>query len=603
MRLINDSDLGFHLRAGQWIWKHGRVPMRDTFTYTVHGRSYIDMHWLYQLILYGFYCLGGYRALTGLNIILILSSFILIWKRFRMTSDIQWLGIFLLIVVILASEIRFRMRPEVLSWLLMNSTLWILDEWVDKGKNFLFWLPVFQLIWVNIEGLFAIGWGLMGFYLIFSSWKVKKIDRKLMGYSVLAVGMDFLNPQTLRGFLHPFYQLETLTTSNIFKSSVQEFFSPWKLDAWTHWAISPYLFIYKGFCIFYGLLLLATFKHRKVHEWLLSFTFLGLSFSAVRNIPLFMMVSAPIVVSSWQDFHWDRLKTHLNRFFSRWWIAGVGVLFLGVLSVQIITNAYYVAGLRTDRFGLGLNLIDLPVQACRFLHRYHLRGRVINQLDAGGWLDWRGYSNQTFIDGRLSVMGKKFYTVYIQSLQQPQGLEGLIQKYHPQIIFFNPTLADLWTSDLSRMPRQWRLVYVDGAAAIYLQNSYAPQVPAITQHVLLSEHGISRAIVNHFYELVNQSYVTQRRTRWKDWFQPSRYSTSLLNLAIFSTYDQHPRTAVAFLLEDIKRTRGRAMDLIYDLGCVYYYAHQYLQSRICMQRVLIWNPHIAFAQQIVNWSQ
>jgi hypothetical protein len=36
--LLGDSDTGWHLRTGEWILAHGRVPTTDLFSYTKAGQ-------------------------------------------------------------------------------------------------------------------------------------------------------------------------------------------------------------------------------------------------------------------------------------------------------------------------------------------------------------------------------------------------------------------------------------------------------------------------------------------------------------------------------------------------------------------------------------
>jgi hypothetical protein len=40
-----DPDIWWHVKAGEWILEHGRVPRLDIFTYSSEGRPWIDLHW------------------------------------------------------------------------------------------------------------------------------------------------------------------------------------------------------------------------------------------------------------------------------------------------------------------------------------------------------------------------------------------------------------------------------------------------------------------------------------------------------------------------------------------------------------------------------
>src|SRR5439155_12809648 len=50
-RTESSRDFGNHVATGRWILEHGSWPRVDSFTYTLSGRPYIDMHGLFQIAL------------------------------------------------------------------------------------------------------------------------------------------------------------------------------------------------------------------------------------------------------------------------------------------------------------------------------------------------------------------------------------------------------------------------------------------------------------------------------------------------------------------------------------------------------------------------
>ena len=47
------------MHPGQWIWDNRRVPAIDPFTFASASRSWIDVHWLFQVILAAVFAAGG----------------------------------------------------------------------------------------------------------------------------------------------------------------------------------------------------------------------------------------------------------------------------------------------------------------------------------------------------------------------------------------------------------------------------------------------------------------------------------------------------------------------------------------------------------------
>ena len=135
MRTNNDFNLGFHLRTGQWIIENHAIPRQEVFTYPVEGHETIDGNWLYQTFLFLAYRLGGYSLVNLAGVLAVLSSFLLVFLRMRLLKGSEWSYGFLLAIGIMASELRFGIRPEVFSWFFLSLTFFILELWSAGRKT------------------------------------------------------------------------------------------------------------------------------------------------------------------------------------------------------------------------------------------------------------------------------------------------------------------------------------------------------------------------------------------------------------------------------------------------------------------------------------
>ncbi len=594
-RLINDYDLGYHLKGGQWILENHAFPAKDTYTYSVPDHDYVDLHWLYQVPLYLLYKLGGYSLLSLANIAVILLVFFITCKRLALTGAPLWMRVLLLGVVLIGSEIRFQVRPEILSWLLMALTLWILELREAGAKSPLYLLIPIQVAWANVEGLFLIGWGLMFFFLVSSFFHTRKTDPKLMNASGLAAASCLLNPYFIKGVVFPFTLLATLATSNLFKSTINEFQSPWTLARqypfppdWTLWA-------YEGFSALLLALLLTSLKKRKLHEWLLVVSFFYLSTTSLRNIPLFMLSCAPIAASCWKDLKWDRLQRFQETLFSRPVTAWVFSLFMLGLCLRVASNSYYISERREEKSGLGLDQEEQPVQAAQFLVQNHLDGKILNHMNLGGWLDWT-LPQKTYIDGRLEVMGENLFTEYIASMK-PGALAPLLSKYGAEIVICNPETAPSWVMEQGKSP-DWRPVYLDESAVIYLKKGYAPQIPEMDDTAVLAQRGISPVILTETQSILQIPKPSSWTCFWEDFYHPAPYPTGLNVLGAYYNYSSRFGPAEMVQLDVIKLTGGRYYDLFYNLGSMYYNAKRLDESKICIQRFLEGASRAKIARQI-----
>ena len=61
---VADGDIWWHLAAGREMLRTHSLLRSDPFSLSAAGRSWVDVHWLFQLAVYGVYRLGGLSALV-----------------------------------------------------------------------------------------------------------------------------------------------------------------------------------------------------------------------------------------------------------------------------------------------------------------------------------------------------------------------------------------------------------------------------------------------------------------------------------------------------------------------------------------------------------
>jgi len=142
------SDTFFHLRAGQTIWQSRAPVTTDPFSYTFHGRAWLNHEWLSQLLFYGAFALGGPPLLTfvcGLSIIIaVLAS----WRLTRGAPEIR---LVLLVSLLTLTAPQWAVRPQALSLALLTLAMWL----VLREK--IHWLPLLIAIWANAHGVVVFG--------------------------------------------------------------------------------------------------------------------------------------------------------------------------------------------------------------------------------------------------------------------------------------------------------------------------------------------------------------------------------------------------------------------------------------------------------------
>ncbi len=594
-RKIGNYDLGFHLKAGQAIVRNHSFPQKDTYTYTQTDRDYLDPNGFYQILL--FFCVKnlGYSSLTLLNIGVILIVFSILWIRLQATRAPAWGKTLIFLAAILVMERRFIVRPEIFSWLFLSLTLFILESRVNRTRNLLFLLPIVQWFWVNTEGLFLLGWAVMVAYGISGWFHEKRLDRTLLRYFLLSIGADFLNPYGVKGLFFPFVLWTQLQTSSVYKQAITEFFTPWHFLAYQNLQYDQnlHIFIFFFLALLSLILLISSFRQRKIHEMALFVIFLSLAMMAVRNIPFFILIDAPFLGVCLADW---KIK-------SRWgWLyspqaAIAFTLLIVLLGLRIGTNAYYVSDRRNDRMGLGLDRDRLPIKAVQFMIQNRLDGRMLNDLNFGGWLDWQA-PQPTFIDGRLEVPEDSFYQQYRKSFNAT-GLIPLLAVYQPQLIVMEYISSVPWVDQLKRF-QDWRLIYLDECTAIYARKNYLPQIPALSYPEFIKSMGIPQETeISIMGQL--QGLKLSKFSSWLEGFYlPQVYSMGTFNMGLFALRTGEYQSARDIFMEGFRETNGAYGEVYFNLAVANLRLKNYVVGKQCLQYSLELEPRNPPALQMLN---
>lgn len=144
------SDTWWQLRAGEEIWRSGRVSLTDTFSYTADGAHWPNHEWLSEVLFFAVYRVGGMPALTGLCALAITVSCLLSWRLLR--GRFEWrFGLFVLGLTSMVTA--WSLRPQVFSLACFMATCTLL------ASSRLKWLPPLFLLWANLHG--GVGLGLL----------------------------------------------------------------------------------------------------------------------------------------------------------------------------------------------------------------------------------------------------------------------------------------------------------------------------------------------------------------------------------------------------------------------------------------------------------
>ena len=297
LRPITDADFWWHLATGRWMADTGQIPQADPFSYTAAGDPWTAHEWLTEKGMYALYLAGGVPLL-----ILVFSTLITLaygFAYFRSPGVSRpYIASFAILLAAAMSAPLWGVRPQMITLLFSSIFLYLLDRYEDGHKiRFLVWLPVLMLLWVNMHAGYFMGLVLIGIYLLANLlqrivariMKTKPQQHGLGNTALLVVSLvvsvlaALINPQGPRILLYPF---ETLADPAM-QAYIQEWYPPdFRQAIWL-----PFL-IGLGLIGVFGIL--GRKKLRLTHFiLLLVFGYLGLR--SMRHVPLFAVVTAPIL--------------------------------------------------------------------------------------------------------------------------------------------------------------------------------------------------------------------------------------------------------------------------------------------------------------------
>lgn len=239
---LTDTDLWWHLRAGDWILENGSAPDLDPFTFGSADRVWVDLHWLFETIVAGIFRWAGVPGVILLAATVASAAVLAaVWgsSRARLTP----VAIVCWIVPLALFGYRLDPRPELFSLLFLAVYLATLDRASRQPKR-VWLLPAIQVLWVNMHGLFVLGPIVFALFLIarlasrrLSSPRVREqtpltdgvAQRHYAAAFIAVLAVCLLNPYGLTGALFPLELFPKIADSaNEYKTYIDEFFSPFE---------------------------------------------------------------------------------------------------------------------------------------------------------------------------------------------------------------------------------------------------------------------------------------------------------------------------------------------------------------------------------------
>lgn len=395
---VADYDLGFHLRTGEWILQHGTVPRVETFTSSAMGRPWVAYSWLFEILLTA--CMRRFDlvGVVLLGVVMRLLIALAAWDLIRRLLPRFWPAVGLTALVVGVSGLLNGPRPVLFSNLFLIVVLdaVFISEESRSARPLWFLLPLFAL-WANVHIQFIHGLCVLGAFAL-EPWLARLFGQAPRpGVSIFQRWAN-LGACTLATLVNPYgigvwTLLWTFLKQPKFYDMIMEMKAA-DFRAGYHYVVLA-MTIAAGFA-------LGRQKHVRPALVMLFIFATEQGFRSLREMWFTALIAAVVIAVSWSESR-STASTSLTGLF------GLREKFaVGICTVALIGAGARYFNLNNDLLWMGVHG-SFPEVAARYVESHHLRGRIFNNYDWGGYLMWRLPENLVSIDGRANNVHDQDY--------------------------------------------------------------------------------------------------------------------------------------------------------------------------------------------------
>jgi hypothetical protein len=466
--LLADGDTGWHIRTGEWILAHRRVPTQDLFSFSRPGAEWFAWEWLSDVILAVIHAGMGLAGVTLWGGILIAATSALLLGDVLRRGASALIAIVAMLLAGSAATIHWLARPHLYTYLLFTLTLRMLHHDQERPGRRIWLLAPLAALWANLHGGFPALFAAVGCYALGAAlggeWRAA---RRYALLGAAAAAATLLNPYTWRLHLHIARYLQ----SDFIRERVVEFQSPrFRGES----MVAFELLLLLGFLVIPRL-----WRRGDRGAALLLVLLAHAALGSVRHVLLYVLASAPVVAREASDWArrsgnvWVRALVSVN--------AGSGVGSRAAPPFWSLAAVAAVAGL----FLVGppsWRVRDFPKQKFPLgaLEAAEKNGLGTKMFTSDQWADYLIYrywpQRRVFVDGRSDFYGPELGGQYLDAMTAQHRWEGIFADHGFDVALVP---ADWPLATVLKAHPHWQLEYDDGQALLLRRVSSAFKTSAI----------------------------------------------------------------------------------------------------------------------------
>jgi hypothetical protein len=460
---VQDPDFWWHIRVGQWMADHHRLPSVDLFTFTASTHTWTDHEYLTEVLMWMTYAAWGTIGIAVAYGLITWAGFWVILLQVRRQPFVI-VGAGIALAAIAGAPI-WGPRAQMITFALSCLELYWLDGYLRGRSRALNFFPLVMALWANLHGGWVIGFAWLGvaFVAELIGWLMDRSNlahrahvRTLSIVGAASVVAVLATPHGFDLYLYPFQTQGSVAQQKL----IVEWFSPDFHQPFLRPFELMVLLVIAGFAL----------RRPSLYEFLLTVTALVLALQSVRHVALFVVVATPVMINTYSDY-WRQLAAQRGWKLvvpARSLFAVITAIALILISAVMVSRVYIQINPPKQQ---SLDASTYPVDAANWLAQHPEVGtRMYNQYGWGGYLADRFYpdpNRRVFIFGEAELMGDDLLNQYedVQTLRP--NWQAVLDRYQVDYIIYNKDEA---LSNVLATQPGWKLVYQDSVAVIYVRS-------------------------------------------------------------------------------------------------------------------------------------
>jgi hypothetical protein len=470
-RVPLDTDMWWHVRAGQVSIENGAPLLQDTFSYTKSGADWINHSWLAEVVIVFLYQALGYYGLTLFVVLLSLGTFGILYFLIDGHAFIK--AILVIIAGTLVSTV-WSPRPQLFTLFFLILLVFLVTRYFQGKIKHLWGVPVLFMVWGNLHGGYFTGILFLvmlllgiGYDLFLSknevNYPISNVKHFLL-VTVVSIPALLINPNGFDILKIPFSTVGVDILRNFIDEwSSPDFHEPLQMG----FVLLLFLFIF----------FISTTKTKFPAKNLFPILGFGiLAFYAKRNIAPFVLVFMPLFAVTFiewlqtlrfSDFLVDltipsvysiRIKDDnpiMMRIVNLFLVFMMGILAAGKLvyvSYPSVVDTYLAQ--------------STPVEAYQLYSEMGTKGNLLNEYGWGGYQIAHYEDMPVFVDGRTDLFGDEIIGQWITLMRAADGYQALLEKYDITAVLLQndrPLINEL-------LKQGWKEVYKNAQGVLLVES-------------------------------------------------------------------------------------------------------------------------------------